>query len=286
MPCPWPPERWRVSGKPVLELDGVAVAGGGGPPRLQDVTWRVREGEHWAILGANGAGKSTLLDVVAGKVPVAQGSVAVLGSTARRCRACATPRPHLGVIDATPQPFARGMRPVDVVLNGVAGSVAGQGRRASAHERDRALELLGTLGCAALLDRRFEDCSRGERQRVLVARALIRRATHPDVRRADDRARSPRPRDVPGGRRRSRARPARPGDGDRHPPRRGAARLDDARAPAAWRPGDRAGRRDADAERAPRSRRASASPSPFGDPVAAGSLARAKQASRRGPSCL
>ena len=164
-----------MRGKPVLELDGVAVtANNGGPPRLEDVTWRVREGEHWAILGANGAGKSTLLDLVAGKVPVAQGSVTVLGSQLG-APGMRDPRPHLGVIDATPQPFARGMRPVDVVLNGVAGSVAGQGRRASAHERDRALELLGTLGCGALLDRRFVDCSRGERQRVLVARALIRR---------------------------------------------------------------------------------------------------------------
>jgi iron complex transport system ATP-binding protein len=157
----------------VLELDGVAVADGG-PPRLQDVTWRVREGEHWAVLGANGAGKSTLLDVVAGKVPVTQGSVAVLGSRLG-APGMRDPRRHLGVIDATPQPFARGMRPIDVVLNGVGGSVAEQGRRASAHERDRALELLGTLGCAAFLDRRFQDCSRGERQRVLVARALIRR---------------------------------------------------------------------------------------------------------------
>ena len=68
----------------------MAVAGNGGPPRLQDVTWRVREGEHWAVLGANGAGKSTLLEVVAGKVPVTQGSVAVLGSSSAR-RACATP---------------------------------------------------------------------------------------------------------------------------------------------------------------------------------------------------
>ena len=158
----------------VLDLDGVAVAANGGPPRLQDVTWRVREGEHWAVLGANGAGKSTLLDVVAGKVPVAQGTVAVLGSELGS-PGVRDPRRHLGVIDATPQPFARGMRPLDVVLNGVTGSVAGQGRRASAHERGRALELLGTLGCAALLDRRFEECSRGERQRVLVARALIRR---------------------------------------------------------------------------------------------------------------
>ena len=63
----------------VLELDGVVVAANGGSPRLHDVTWRVREGEHWAVLGANGAGKSTLLDVVAGKVPVTRGSVEVLG---------------------------------------------------------------------------------------------------------------------------------------------------------------------------------------------------------------
>ena len=53
------------------------------------MTWRVREGEHWAVLGANGAGKSTLLDLVAGKVPVTQGSVTVLGSSSA-LRACAT----------------------------------------------------------------------------------------------------------------------------------------------------------------------------------------------------
>lgn len=164
----------EADASPVLALDGVTVATNGGPPRLQDVTWRVHPGEHWAVLGANGAGKSTLLDVVAGKVALARGRVAVLGSEIGSPD-MRDPRRHLGVIDATPQPFARGMRPLDIVLNGVAGSVAGQGRRASAPERERALELLGTLGCAGLLDRRFEDCSRGERQRVLVARALIRR---------------------------------------------------------------------------------------------------------------
>jgi ABC-type molybdenum transport system ATPase subunit/photorepair protein PhrA len=33
---------------------------------LSDIDWRVREGEHWAVLGPNGSGKSTLLRAVLG----------------------------------------------------------------------------------------------------------------------------------------------------------------------------------------------------------------------------
>jgi iron complex transport system ATP-binding protein len=158
----------------VIELDGVTVAPNGGPPRLRDVSWRVGAGEHWAVLGANGAGKSTLLDAVAGRAPVTAGRVAVLGHEVGSPR-MRDPRRHLGRVGTNGGPFARAMTPVDVVLNGVGGSVAEQGRRDSPQERERAVALLGQLGCGALLQRRFQDLSHGERQRVLIARALMRR---------------------------------------------------------------------------------------------------------------
>ena len=40
---------------------------------LSDIDWRVREGEHWAVLGPNGSGKSTLLRAVLGDVAVVRG---------------------------------------------------------------------------------------------------------------------------------------------------------------------------------------------------------------------
>lgn len=60
------------AGKPLIEMRGVKVSYYG-VPVLRDVTWTVREGEHWRIAGPNGAGKSTLLDLVNGDNPKAYG---------------------------------------------------------------------------------------------------------------------------------------------------------------------------------------------------------------------
>ena len=141
---------------------------------LHGLTWRVRAGEQWAILGPNGAGKTTVLRVIAGLLVPVQGRVSVLGRIVGTPR-MRDPRTHLGFIESTPRAFAQRMSPLDVVLNGVGGSVAQQGRRATPAERERALALLWRLGCGALVDRRYADCSQGERQRVLIARALMRR---------------------------------------------------------------------------------------------------------------
>jgi iron complex transport system ATP-binding protein len=141
---------------------------------LLDVSWSVRPGEHWAVLGPNGAGKSTLLAAVTGRLPVSSGTVAVLGRPIGSA-GMRDPRQHLGFIESTPRVFASLMTPVEVVLNAVGGSVASQGRRPTSHERAGAIELLRRLGCGALLDRAHEDCSQGERQRVMIARALMRR---------------------------------------------------------------------------------------------------------------
>ena len=46
---------------------------------LRDVSWRVADREHWAIVGANEAGKTTLLQVVCGLLWPTAGDVRVLG---------------------------------------------------------------------------------------------------------------------------------------------------------------------------------------------------------------
>jgi len=49
--------------KPLIELAHVDIALNG-QTILRDITWKLRPGEHWAILGANGSGKSTLLKLI------------------------------------------------------------------------------------------------------------------------------------------------------------------------------------------------------------------------------
>jgi iron complex transport system ATP-binding protein len=142
---------------------------------LSDISWTVRAGEHWAVLGPNGAGKTTLLAAVTGRLPPISGTIAVLGKPIGS-PGMRDPRQHLGLVEATSESgFASRMSPLDVVLHAIGGSVAAQGRRPSPAERGRAADLLRRLGCGPLLDRRHRDCSQGERQRVMIARALMRR---------------------------------------------------------------------------------------------------------------
>jgi len=141
---------------------------------LRDVSWRVAPGEHWAVIGPNGAGKTTLLGAIAGVRAPESGTVTVLGRPIGS-PGLRDPRAVIGLVESSSTGFAQRMSPLEVVLNGVGGSVAQQGRRPTAHERARAEELLIRFGCADLLDRRYQDCSQGERQRVLIVRALMRR---------------------------------------------------------------------------------------------------------------
>lgn len=46
---------------------------------LQDINWKVKEGEAWGIVGTNGAGKSTLLKLICGILKPYKGSVHVMG---------------------------------------------------------------------------------------------------------------------------------------------------------------------------------------------------------------
>jgi iron complex transport system ATP-binding protein len=125
------------------------------------------------VLGPNGAGKTTVLHTATGELTPTSGTVTVLG---RELGAPGTrdPRPRMGLIEATPRSFALQMSTLSVVLRGVAGSVAGQGAKVEPRHVDRADGLLERFGCAHLRDRPFADCSRGERQRILFARALMR----------------------------------------------------------------------------------------------------------------
>ncbi len=53
--------------RPLVKIENVDVALDG-KTILRDVSWRLRPGEHWAVLGGNGSGKSTLLRLIRGEL--------------------------------------------------------------------------------------------------------------------------------------------------------------------------------------------------------------------------
>ena len=157
---------------PVVELRGVTLRRNG-TSILRGIDWTVDVGEHWVVLGPNGSGKTTLLQVVTGYEWPTTGSVRVLGAEyghvdlrdLRRSIGWVSPafasRLHL-------REPARA-----IVVSGTYGSIDLFYEHPDRGLFERADDLLTVLGCAHLRDRPFGVLSQGERQRVLIARALM-----------------------------------------------------------------------------------------------------------------
>jgi iron complex transport system ATP-binding protein len=155
----------------LLRLDSIDLEREG-TPILRGVTWRVAAGEHWAIIGANGCGKTTVLKVATGYEWPTRGAVEVLG---RRYGEIDIPqlRRHIGwVSSAILARFPAANRALDVAVSGLEASM-GLFRPFTDAEYARARAALDRVGMGALAARRWEVLSQGERQRALIARALV-----------------------------------------------------------------------------------------------------------------
>ncbi len=142
---------------------------------LEDIDWVVRPGERWAMIGPNGAGKTTLLTLAGAEGHPSEGTARVLGHALGAVDVRAL-RASIGHVDATMAArFRSAATAMEVALTGATGSIALLRDRLTAADRERARELLEMMGCARLADRRLAVLSRGEQQRVLLARALVPR---------------------------------------------------------------------------------------------------------------
>ena len=153
---------------PALQASGLHVHLGGASI-LHRVDLSVDEGEVVALLGANGSGKSTLLRALVGVVPVAHGSVELLGVPLGR----AVPWHRIGYV---PQRVtaATGI-PATATEVVISGTIHGRRLLPPHDARERAVDALASVGLAARADRPVRELSGGQQQRVLIARALVRR---------------------------------------------------------------------------------------------------------------
>ena len=141
---------------------------------LHDVAWRVRRGEHWVILGPNGCGKTSLLKALAGFLPPSAGEFALLGQRYGHCD-WRELRRHLGLVSSALQAsIPPGETALETVVSGRYAQLDLWARITPA-DATAARRLLRVVGAGALADRAWQLLSQGERQRVLIARALAAR---------------------------------------------------------------------------------------------------------------
>ncbi|KAB2811495.1 ABC transporter ATP-binding protein [Pimelobacter simplex] len=156
----------------VLELAEVTVRRGEAT-LLDRVSWVVREGERWILLGANGAGKTTLLQIAAAQLHPTSGAVGLLGELLGTVDVFEL-RPRIGVSSAAvAERIPRNETVRDLVLSA---SYAVLGRWREEYDdvdHARADALLREVGVMKLADRTFGTLSEGERKRVQIARALM-----------------------------------------------------------------------------------------------------------------
>lgn len=156
----------------VLDLQDVSIRRGT-TTILNRLSWTVREGERWVVLGRNGAGKTTLLQVASGRMHPSQGTADLLGERMGRVDVFEL-RPRIGLSSASlADRIPPGETVRDVVLTAAYG-VTGRWRESYEKlDESRAGDLLAAFGVAHLADRRFGTLSEGERKRTQIARSLM-----------------------------------------------------------------------------------------------------------------
>jgi iron complex transport system ATP-binding protein len=158
---------------PILEVKNLRVARGR-TTILDGIDWRVDRDEHWVILGANGSGKTSLLKALTGYLSPTAGELSLLGRQYGHCD-WRDLRLQIGVVMSA---FVASIPPAEPALDTVVSGKFAQldlWHRVSAADRAAALRLLRDNGLEALAGREWLYLSQGERQRVLIARALMAR---------------------------------------------------------------------------------------------------------------
>jgi len=134
---------------------------------LEDVSLSVRKGEIISIVGPNGSGKSTLLRAIMGFKEPYRGTVTVMGTAPRKA-----PR---GTIGYLPQKSAVDFTmPVNVFDVVAMARYAGKGmfERLNNEDRSQIEEVLKLVEMTDKMHSHFGSLSEGQKQRVLIARAL------------------------------------------------------------------------------------------------------------------
>jgi len=136
---------------------------------LQSITFQARPGKILGIIGPNGAGKTTLLRAISGLIPIDKGELSYANHSLLKMPAEARARLIASVPQATALPPAFSVR--DVVMLGRTPYMNWMGQP-SMRDNEIVNTAMRQTHTEKLADRRLDELSAGEQQRILLARAL------------------------------------------------------------------------------------------------------------------
>lgn len=157
----------------VIELEEVSFIRQGNQI-LSGINWQTYEGEHWVILGPNGAGKTTLASIVAGRNYPSKGKANILGETLGKVPIADIHQRVGFASSAILSKIPAGQKVENLITVAAYGTLVGvRGQEYDHLDGQRAKDLMRLFGVDELAQRNLGTLSDGERQRVLICRALM-----------------------------------------------------------------------------------------------------------------
>ena len=141
-------------------------------PILCEISWEVRKSQHWCMLGANGSGKTTLLGVLTAYVTPTSGTVRVCGEEYGKFD-WREMRKQIGIVSSViSQRMDKPLTALETVKTGK-NAFLNYSDPSVADQNEHAMDILDQVECTHLAERSWLKLSQGEKQRVLIGRALM-----------------------------------------------------------------------------------------------------------------
>lgn len=139
---------------------------------VRDINWEIKQGEHWVVYGINGSGKTTLLSILAGYRHYTNGTLRMFGEELSNENILEI-RKKIGWVSASFfDKYYSKESVLDIVLSGLNGSL-GLDSKVVLSDAKKAKALLKQLQLTDKIYHGFDMLSKGQRQNVLIARAIL-----------------------------------------------------------------------------------------------------------------
>ncbi|MBP83310.1 MAG: ABC transporter [Verrucomicrobiales bacterium] len=163
-------------GATVFEIEDVTVRRNG-REILKNINWNVERDQHWVVLGGNGSGKTSMLNILMGYLTPTEGEVHMRGrqdAVNSKTQSWDDWRKRIGFVSSSisqlidPSEIA-----LDIVMSGRHAMVNYWQKSGDPKEVRAAEKILEKVDCTYLRDQPWVHLSQGERQRLLIGRALM-----------------------------------------------------------------------------------------------------------------